>query len=54
MLQVVVGRYLPTRTPIYALVLNEPFDDTLRRRYVAVLRAADGHDIGPLLAFARS
>jgi Fic-DOC domain mobile mystery protein B len=26
----------------------------LRRRYVAALRAADGHDIGPLLAFARS
>jgi len=26
----------------------------LRRRYVAALRAADNHDIGPLLAFARS
>jgi Fic-DOC domain mobile mystery protein B len=26
----------------------------LRRRYVAALRAADHHDIGPLLAFARS
>jgi Fic-DOC domain mobile mystery protein B len=26
----------------------------LRRRYVAALRAADRHDIGPLLAFARS
>ncbi len=26
----------------------------LRGRYVAALRAADGHDIGPLLAFARS
>lgn len=26
----------------------------LRRRYVATLRAADGHDIAPLLAFARS
>jgi len=25
-----------------------------RARYVAALRAADGHDIGPLLAFARS
>lgn len=25
-----------------------------RRAYVAALRAADGHDIGPLLAFARS
>jgi Fic-DOC domain mobile mystery protein B len=25
-----------------------------RRRYVAALRAADGHDIEPLLAFARS
>lgn len=25
-----------------------------RRRYVHALRAADGHDIGPLLAFARS
>jgi Fic-DOC domain mobile mystery protein B len=25
-----------------------------RRRYVAALRAADGHDITPLLAFARS
>ena len=26
----------------------------LRTRYVAALRAADNHDIGPLLAFARS
>jgi Fic-DOC domain mobile mystery protein B len=26
----------------------------LRRRYIASLRAADDHDIGPLLAFARS
>ena len=26
----------------------------LRRTYVAALRAADNHDIGPLLAFARS
>jgi hypothetical protein len=26
----------------------------LRSRYVAALRAADGHDIKPLLAFARS
>lgn len=26
----------------------------LRRRYIAALRAADNHDIGPLLAFARS
>jgi Fic-DOC domain mobile mystery protein B len=26
----------------------------LRRRYVAALQAADNHDIGPLLAFARS
>lgn len=26
----------------------------LRRRYVAALRAADRHDIGPLLAFARA
>lgn len=26
----------------------------LRRRYVSALRAADDHDIGPLLAFARS
>lgn len=26
----------------------------LRARYVAALRAADGHDIAPLLAFARS
>ena len=26
----------------------------LRARYVAALRAADGHNIGPLLAFARS
>lgn len=25
-----------------------------RRRYIAALRAADDHDIGPLLAFARS
>ena len=25
----------------------------LRRRYVDALQAADGHDIGPLLAFAR-
>lgn len=28
--------------------------DALRRRYVDALRAADAHDIGPLLAFARS
>jgi Fic-DOC domain mobile mystery protein B len=26
----------------------------LRRRYIAALKAADNHDIGPLLAFARS
>jgi Fic-DOC domain mobile mystery protein B len=26
----------------------------LRRRYIAALQAADGYDIGPLLAFARS
>jgi Fic-DOC domain mobile mystery protein B len=26
----------------------------LRAKYVAALKAADGHDIGPLLAFARS
>lgn len=26
----------------------------LRSRYIAALRAADGHDVGPLLAFARS
>jgi len=26
----------------------------LRRRYVTALRAADTHDIAPLLAFARS
>jgi len=26
----------------------------LRRRYIAALQAADGHDIAPLLAFARS
>ncbi len=25
----------------------------LRARYVAALQAADGHDMGPLLAFAR-
>ena len=25
-----------------------------RRRYIAALRAADDHDVGPLLAFARS
>ena len=28
--------------------------DALRRRYVDALRAADAHDIGPLLEFARS
>jgi Fic-DOC domain mobile mystery protein B len=28
--------------------------ETVRRRYVAALQAADDHDIGPLLAFARS
>ena len=28
--------------------------DELRRRYVSALRAADAHEIGPLLAFARS
>ncbi|MGA2291979.1 mobile mystery protein B, partial [Bradyrhizobium sp.] len=27
---------------------------TLRNQYVAALRAADNHDIGPLLAFMRS
>lgn len=27
---------------------------TLRDRYIAALKAADDHDIGPLLAFARS
>jgi Fic-DOC domain mobile mystery protein B len=32
--------------------LADPGD--LRRRYVAALRAADNHDMGPLLAFARS
>jgi hypothetical protein len=26
----------------------------VRRRYLAALKAADNHDIGPLLAFARS
>jgi hypothetical protein len=26
----------------------------LRRAYITALRAADNHDIGPLLAFARS
>jgi hypothetical protein len=26
----------------------------VRRRYLDALKAADGHDIGPLLAFARS
>ena len=26
----------------------------VRQRYIAALQAADGHDIGPLLAFARS
>lgn len=28
--------------------------DELRRRYIAALKAADAHDIAPLLAFARS
>lgn len=28
--------------------------DEVRRAYIAALRAADNHDIGPLLAFARS
>ena len=27
---------------------------TVRQRYIAALKAADNHDIGPLLAFARS
>ena len=26
----------------------------MRRRYIAALQAADNHDVGPLLAFARS
>ena len=26
----------------------------VRKRYIAALQAADNHDIGPLLAFARS
>ena len=26
----------------------------VRRRYIAALQAADNHDLGPLLAFARS
>ena len=29
-------------------------DGALRQRYIAALQAADNHDIGPLLAFARS
>ena len=28
--------------------------DELRRRYVAALKSADGHDMGPLLTFART
>jgi hypothetical protein len=28
--------------------------EAIRRDYVAALRSADGHDLGPLLAFARS
>ena len=32
--------------------LQDPGD--LRRRYIAALQAADNHDIGPLLVFARS
>jgi fido (protein-threonine AMPylation protein) len=27
---------------------------SMRKRYIAALQAADNHDIGPLLAFARS
>jgi hypothetical protein len=26
----------------------------MRQRYIAALRAADNHDMGPLLAFARA
>jgi hypothetical protein len=26
----------------------------VRRRHIATLQAADNHDVGPLLAFARS
>jgi hypothetical protein len=26
----------------------------VRRRYIAALQTADNHDVGPLLAFARS
>jgi Fic-DOC domain mobile mystery protein B len=29
-------------------------ESALRKRYIAALQAADNHDIGPLLAFARS
>jgi Fic-DOC domain mobile mystery protein B len=32
--------------------LRDP--STMRKRYIAALQAADHHDIGPLLAFARS
>ena len=28
--------------------------DEMRKRYIASLKAADNHDLGPLLAFARS
>ncbi|MBY0510176.1 MAG: mobile mystery protein B [Rhodospirillaceae bacterium] len=32
--------------------LTDPSD--MRRQYIAALRAADGYDLGPLIAFARS
>jgi fido (protein-threonine AMPylation protein) len=28
--------------------------DEVRKRYIAALQAADGHDLKPLIAFARS
>lgn len=41
--------------PRFAWGRNNPIEaGEARRRYIKALRAADGHDIAPLLAFARS
>jgi hypothetical protein len=38
----------------WARAANLQTPGELRRNYIAALKAADNHDVGPLLAFARS
>jgi hypothetical protein len=42
------------RAQDWALGANLQDPGSVRRGYVAALRSADGHDMGPLLTFARS